>query len=80
MAEFNITITHTTSGKEIVIAVEPEFTVNDVLEVLNDTLQLKDRHVLATASQKILSPDMTIEQAGLQEGDALLLMPDPTGG
>ncbi|PIO06386.1 hypothetical protein COT29_01320 [Candidatus Micrarchaeota archaeon CG08_land_8_20_14_0_20_59_11] len=80
MAEFNITVTHSTSGKEIVIAVEPAFTVSSVLEVLTESLQLKDRFVLATKENKILNPELTIADAGIKEGDSLLLIPDPTGG
>ncbi len=81
MAEFNIKVSHTTSGKEITLAVEPEFTVQSVLDALVDSLQLKDRFVLAKASDnKILSPDMLLKDAGVVEGETLLLMPDPTGG
>ena len=80
MAEFNITITHTTTGKEITLAVEPEFTISSVLEVLAENLKLKDRFVLATQDNQILDPDSTIGDVGLKEGDTLLLMPDPTGG
>jgi molybdopterin converting factor small subunit len=78
--EFNITINHTTSGKEVVLAVEQEFTVASILEVLAENLQLKDRFVLATKDNKILNPELTVKDAGIQEGDTLLLMPDPTGG
>ncbi len=81
MAEFNIKVTHTTSGKEITLAVEEGFTVQSVLDVLVDSLQLKDRFVLAKASDnKILSPEITLKDAGVKEGETLLLMPDPTGG
>jgi molybdopterin converting factor small subunit len=80
LAEFNITITHTTTGKEITLAVEPEFTISSVLEVLAENLKLKDRFVLATQDNQILDPDATIGDVGLKEGDTLLLMPDPTGG
>ncbi len=80
MAEFNITVTHTTSGKETVLAVEPEFSVASVLEVLAESLHLKDRFVLASKDNKILDPALTIKDAGIKEGDELLLMPDPTGG
>jgi len=80
MAEFNIVINQTTTGKEITVAVEPEFTVNAVLEVLTENLQLKDRFVLATEDNKILNPESTIQDAGLKEGSKLLLIPDPTGG
>ncbi|MBU1197631.1 hypothetical protein KJ765_03905 [Candidatus Micrarchaeota archaeon] len=80
MAEFNITVNHTTSGKETVLAVEPNFTVASILEVLTETLQLKDRFVLATQDNKILDPAVTLAEAGVNENDVLLLMPDPTGG
>ncbi len=80
MAEYNITITHTTSGKEVVVAVEPTFTVGSIIEVLGESLKLKDRFVLATKEHKILGPDVTISEAGIRENDNLLLMPDPTGG
>ena len=80
MAEFNITVSHTTSGKDTVLAVEPEFSVSSVLEVLTESLQLKDRFVLATQDNKILNPDATLQEAGVKENDTLLLMPDPTGG
>jgi molybdopterin converting factor small subunit len=80
VTEFNIVINHTTTGKEITVAVEPEFTVNSILEVLTENLQLKDRFVLATEDNKILNPETTIQDAGLKEGSKLLLIPDPTGG
>ncbi len=80
MAEFNITITHTTSGKEIVVAVEPSFTISSILDVLSDSLKLKDRFVLSTPDHRILGPDVTVQEASLKENDRLLLMPDPTGG
>ena len=80
MSEFNISITHTTSGKEIVVAVEPTFTIGSVIEVLAESLKLKDRFVLSTPEHKILGPDVTVSEAGIGENDRLLLMPDPTGG
>lgn len=80
MTEFNITVTHTTSGKELVLAVEPEFTVSSILEVIAESLHLKDRFVLATPENKLLDPALTAADAGLTEGSKLLLMPDPTGG
>ncbi len=80
MAEFNIVVVQTTSGKEITVAVEPEFTIGSVLEVLIENLQLKDRFVLATQDNKILSPENTVNEAGLQEGAKVMLIPDPTGG
>ena len=80
MAEFNIVVVQTTSGKEITVAVEPEFTIGSVLEVLIENLQLKDRFVLATADNKILSPETTVADAGLAEGAQIMLIPDPTGG
>jgi hypothetical protein len=80
MVEYNVTVTHSTSGKEITMAVEPQFTVGSVLEVLAENLQLKDRFVLATADNKILNPDLSLKEAGVAEGAKLILMPDPTGG
>ncbi|HIH20082.1 TPA: hypothetical protein HA244_02335 [Candidatus Micrarchaeota archaeon] len=80
MVEFNIVVVQTTSGKEITVAVEPEFTVGSVLQVLVDNLQLKDRFVLATEDNKILSPEASVKDAGLAEGSKILLIPDPTGG
>ena len=82
MAEFNVTVSHTISGKEIVLAVEESFTVASILEVLVENLQLKDRFVLATNENppKILNPEMTVQDAKIKENDVLLLMPDPTGG
>ncbi len=80
MAEYKISVTHSTSGKEIVVAVEEGFTVGSVLEVLAENLQLKDRFVLATGDNKILSPDATLKEAGVAAGAELILMPDPTGG
>ncbi len=78
--EFNITVTHTTSGKEVVVAVEPEFTVGSILDVLTESLQLKDRFVLASTDNKVLNSEAKVADAGLKEGSRLLLMPDPTGG
>lgn len=80
MSEFNITVIQSTSGKEVVIAVEPEFALSSILDVLTENLKLKDRFVLATKGNKILDPEMTVEDAGLKEGDAIMLIPDPTGG
>ena len=80
MAEFQITIIHTTTGKETLMAVEPEFSIASVLEVLAESLHLKDRFVLATKENKILDPQLTLKESGITEGTTLLLMPDPTGG
>ena len=80
VAEFNIVVVQSTSGKEITRSVEQEFTLGSVLEVLVENLQLKDRFVLATEDNKILSPETTISESGLQEGSKILLIPDPTGG
>ena len=80
MAEYKITVVHSTSGKELVLAVEPTFTVASVLEVLVENLQLKDRFVLATGDNKLLNADLTLKDAGVGEGAKLILMPDPTGG
>ena len=80
MAEYKITVTHSTSGKEIVVAVEEHFTVSSVLDVLAENLRLKDRFVLATGDNKILNPDLTLKEAGVTADAKLVLMPDPTGG
>jgi hypothetical protein len=80
MSEFNIKVTQTTSGKEIVLAVEEDYTVSSVLEVLAENLHLKDRFVLATKDNKILDPDVTLGEAEIKENTELLLIPDPTGG
>ncbi|OIO25971.1 hypothetical protein COX85_01665 [Candidatus Micrarchaeota archaeon CG_4_10_14_0_2_um_filter_55_9] len=80
MSEFNIKVTQTTSGKEIILAVEGDYSVSSVLEVLAENLHLKDRFVLATKENKILNPDMTLEEAEIKENQELLLIPDPTGG
>ncbi len=80
VVEFNITVTQTTSGKEVVVAVEPDYTVGSILDVLTESLQLKDRFVLASTDNKVLNPDVKVSDAGLTEGSRLLLMPDPTGG
>jgi len=80
MSEFNIKVTQTTSGKEIILAVEGDYSVFSVLEVLAENLHLKDRFVLATKENKILNPDMTLEEAEIKENQELLLIPDPTGG
>ncbi len=80
MSEFNIKVTQTTSGKEIVLAVEGDYTVSSVLEVLAENLHLKDRFVLATKDNKILNPDVTLKEAEIKENQELLLIPDPTGG
>ena len=62
------------------MAVESSFTVNSVLEVLAESLQLKDRFVLATSENKILDSGISLADAGIKEDAQLLLMPDPTGG
>ena len=62
------------------MAVEPEFSIASVLEVLAESLHLKDRFVLATKENKILDPQLTLKESGITEGTTLLLMPDPTGG
>lgn len=81
MAEFNVTVVHTTSGKEVTVAVEPSYTISSLLDVLAEGLHLKDRFVLANkATNQILGSEATIEECGIKEGDTLLLMPDPTGG
>jgi hypothetical protein len=80
MAEFQINVIQTTTGKETLMAVEPEFTVASVLEVLAESLHLKDRFVLANKDNKILDPQITLKDAGVEEGATLMLMPDPTGG
>jgi len=80
VAEYNITVVHTTSGKESLLAVEETFSVASVLEVLAESLHLKDRFVLATKENKILDPQLTLKDAGVVAGAVLLLMPDPTGG
>lgn len=77
---YNISVTHSTSGKEIVLEVEESYTVSSVLEVLVENLQLKDRFVLATNDNKILNPDVTLKDAGVAADSELVLMPDPTGG
>lgn len=77
---YNISVTHSTSGKEIVLEVEEAYTVASVLEVLVENLQLKDRFVLATGDNKILNPETTLKDAGVAENAQLILMPDPTGG
>lgn len=77
---YNISVTHSTSGKEIVLEVEENYTVSSVLEVLVENLQLKDRFVLATGENKILNPEITLKEAGVAQNAELILMPDPTGG
>lgn len=78
--QYNITVSHATSGKELVLEVSEDFTVSSVLDVLVESLKLKDRFVLANSENKILDSQLTLKDAGVVVNSKLTLMPDPTGG
>ena len=78
--QYNITVSHATSGKELVLEVSSDFSVSSVLDVLVESLKLKDRFVLANSQNKILDSNLTLKEAGIFANSKLIFMPDPTGG
>jgi hypothetical protein len=83
MTEFKINVRNTTDGKQVTLEVEPQMTVQSVLDVVVDYWQFKNRVVLALSEgkeNKLLNPSSTLEENKIAEGTELLIMPDSEGG
>lgn len=83
MVEFKINVRNTTDGKQVTLEVEPQMSVQSVLDVVVDYWQFKNRVVLALSEgkeNKLLNPSSTLEESKVVEGSELLIMPDSEGG
>lgn len=83
MTEFKINVRNTTDGKQVTLEVEPQMTIQSILEVVTEYWQFKNRVVLALTQgkeNKILAPNTTLEENKITELTELLIMPDSEGG
>jgi|YelNatPaOPRAMG01_1025707.scaffolds.fasta_scaffold03317_10 hypothetical protein len=83
MKEFKISVRNTTDGKQVTLEVEPQMTIQSILDVVVDYWQFKNRVVLALSEgkeNKLLNPSSTLEENKIVEGTELLIMPDSEGG
>ncbi len=83
MTEFKINVRNTTDGKQVTLEVEPQMTIQSILEVVTEYWQFKNRVVLALTQgkeNKILAPTTTLEENKITELTELLIMPDSEGG
>lgn len=83
MTAFKINVRNSTDGKQVTLEVEPEMTIQSILDVIIEYWQFKNRVVLALAQgkeNKILNPSTTIQENKITEGIELLIMPDSEGG
>ena len=79
-----ISVVETTTNQTVKLEVEQNHTVGSVIETVIDGLGLsRDRSYVLTLGEKELGADkhsLTLEAAGIRDGDTLELMGRPIGG
>ena len=75
-----ITIKDAETGNRISMEVEADNTVEEIIEEAANYWKKNPGAYVVRLGKKILQADLTVEEAMLQEGDVIELIPDPEGG
>lgn len=75
-----ITIKDAETGNRISMEVEADNTVEEIIEEAANYWKKNSGAYVVRLGKKILQAELTVEEAMLQEGDVIELIPDPEGG
>jgi len=75
-----ITIKDAETGNRISMEVEADNTVEEIIEEAANYWKKNPGAYVVRLGKKILQAEITVEEAMLQEGDVIELIPDPEGG
>ncbi|MCD6481117.1 MAG: hypothetical protein J7L31_02450 [Thermoplasmata archaeon] len=75
-----ITIKDAETGNRISMEVEADNTVEEIIEEAANYWKKNPGAYVVRLGKKILQAELTVEEAMLQEGDVIELIPDPEGG
>ncbi len=68
------------TGNRINMEVEGDNTVEEIIEEAANYWKKNPGAYVIRLGKKILQAELTVEEANLQEGDVIELIPDPEGG
>lgn len=75
-----IRITDLGTGQSCEIEVHDDHRIAEIVQLVMDEWDLPSGHRMLTRNNEEVIPDQTVGDAGLAEGDNLVLAPDPVGG
>ncbi len=75
-----ITVKDAETGNRISMEVEEDNTVEEIIEEAANYWKKNPGAYVIRLGKKILQAELTVEEAMLQEGDIIELIPDPEGG
>jgi len=75
-----ITIKDAETGNRISMEVEEDNTVEEIIEEAANYWKKNPGAYVVRLGKKILQAELTVEDAMIQEGDVIELIPDPEGG
>jgi ubiquitin-protein ligase len=78
MIKINITDLGTSQSCEV--EVHDDHRISDIVQLVIEAWDLPSGHRMLTRNNEEIIPDQTVADAGLEEGDNLVLAPDPVGG
>jgi len=75
-----ITVKDAETGNRITMDVDMDNTVEEIIEEAANYWKKNPGAYVVRLGKKILQAELTVEDAMLQEGDVIELIPDPEGG
>ncbi len=75
-----ITIKDAETGNRISMEVEEDNTVEEIIEEAANYWKKNPGAYVVRLGKKILQAELTVEDAMIQDGDVIELIPDPEGG
>ena len=78
--KMKITVKDAETGNRISMEVEEDNTVEEIIEEAANYWKKNPGAYVIRLGKKILQAELTVEEAMLQDGDIIELIPDPEGG
>ena len=75
-----IRITDLGTGQSCEVEVHHDHRIAEIVQLVIEAWDLPSGHRMLTRNNQEINPDQTVGDAGLEEGDNLVLAPDPVGG
>ncbi|MCD6331092.1 MAG: hypothetical protein J7L80_02705 [Thermoplasmata archaeon] len=75
-----ITVKDAETGNKVNMEVEDDNTIEEIIEEVANYWKKNPGAYVIRYGKKILQAELTVEEANLQEGDVIELIPDPEGG
>ncbi len=76
----NLKIMNAADGTVISAEVDDTDAVNDVLVFASEYWRDQNYAMMMKIGNKLVSPNLSISEAGIRDGDTVTVVPDPQGG